>query len=184
MLATLYLNKRFIIFGRFLNTKMQFQNPEILYLLALLIIPILVHLFQLQKFVKVPFTNVDFLQKIAQQTRKSSRIKKWLILTIRLLLFSTIIFAFSQPYFSDKHKNTTQHNFIYLDNSLSTHTKGEKGDLLQTAIQEIIEHASEKDNYSLLTNSEFYNKITYSTLKEKLLKTKIRRKKYQLEMYC
>ena len=46
---------------------MQFKNPEILYFLALLIIPILVHLFQLQKFVKTPFTNVAFLQKLVQE---------------------------------------------------------------------------------------------------------------------
>ena len=54
---------------------MQFKHPEVLYFLALLIIPILVHLFQLQKFVKVPFTNVAFLQKLALQTRKSSKLK-------------------------------------------------------------------------------------------------------------
>ena len=70
---------------------MHFKNPEVLYFLALLIIPILVHLFQLQKFVKVPFTNVAFLQKLVQQTRKSSRIKKWLILATRILLFIAIL---------------------------------------------------------------------------------------------
>jgi len=32
---------------------MQFKTPEILYFLTLLIIPLLVHLFQLQKYVKV-----------------------------------------------------------------------------------------------------------------------------------
>jgi len=93
---------------------MHFKNPEILYLLTLLIIPILVHLFQLQKFVKTPFTNVSFLYKIAQQTRKSSRIKKWLILATRLLLFSTIILTFSQPYISNKKATLKQHNYIYL----------------------------------------------------------------------
>ncbi|WP_445752841.1 BatA domain-containing protein, partial [Polaribacter sp.] len=79
---------------------MQFKNPEILYFLWLLIIPILVHLFQLQKFVKVPFTNVAFLQKIIQDSRKSSRLKKWLILATRMLLLSAILFTFSQPFFS------------------------------------------------------------------------------------
>ena len=59
---------------------MQFKHPEILYALLLLIIPIIVHLFQLQRFVKVPFTNVKFLKNIVQQTRKSARIKKLLIL--------------------------------------------------------------------------------------------------------
>lgn len=72
---------------------MQFKHPEILYFLAFLLIPILVHLFQLQRFVKVPFTNVAFLQKLVLQTRKSSRIKKWLILATRLLLLTALIFA-------------------------------------------------------------------------------------------
>ena len=151
---------------------MQFKNPELLYFLALLIIPILVHLFQLQKFVKVPFTNVAFLQKLVQQTRKSSRIKKWLILATRMLLFSAILFAFSQPYFSNKNINKKQHTFIYLDNSLSTNSKGEKGNLLQIASQEIIENAPEKDIYSLQTNSEFYEEISKDELKNILLNIK------------
>ncbi|MGJ8745746.1 BatA domain-containing protein [Polaribacter sp.] len=151
---------------------MQFKHPEILYFLALLIIPILVHLFQLQKFVKVPFTNVAFLQKLAQQTRKSSRIKKWLILAIRMLVLAAIIFAFSQPYFSNNKNIQNQHTFIYLDNSLSINTKGEKGNLLQTSIQEIIENAPEKDSYSLLTNLEFHENIKFPELKNILLNTK------------
>ncbi len=159
---------------------MQFKNPEVLYFLALLIIPILVHLFQLQKFVKVPFSNVAFLQKLVQQTRKSSRIKKWLILATRLLLLTAIIFAFSQPYFSDKKADLKQHNFIYLDNSLSTNTKGEKGNLLQIAAQEIIENVSEKDVYSLQTNSDFYDNITKTELKNVLLDIKETSKKIEL----
>jgi hypothetical protein len=156
---------------------MHFKNPEILYLLTLLIIPILVHLFQLQKFVKTPFTNVSFLHKITQQTRRSSRIKKWLILATRLLLFSTIVIAFSQPYMSNKKASLKQHNYIYLDNSLSTNTKGKRGDLLQVSAQDIIKHASDEDEYSLLTNSNFYPKKTKSELKNILLKIKNTAKK-------
>jgi hypothetical protein len=159
---------------------MQFKNPEILYFLALLIIPVLVHLFQLQKFVKIPFTNVAFLQKLVQETRKSSRIKKWLILCARILLFIAILFAFSQPYFSNKNTPKKQHTFIYLDNSLSTNTKGEKGNLLQISAQEIIENASEKEIYSLQTNNNFHKEITYSELKKELLKVKNVSKKLDL----
>jgi hypothetical protein len=160
---------------------MQFQSPEVLYFLALLIIPILVHLFQLQKFVKMPFTNVAFLQKLAQQTRKSSRIKKWLILATRLLLFLAIIFAFAQPYFSDQKTDINQHTFIYLDTSLSTNTDGEKGDLLQVAAQEIIENAAEKDSYSLQTNTNYDKDITFEELKKKLLNIKNTSKKIDLK---
>ncbi len=159
---------------------MQFKHSEILYFLALLIIPILVHLFQLQKFVKVPFTNVAFLQKIALQTRKSSQLKKWLILTIRLLLLAAIIFAFSQPFFSNKELNKNQHNFIYLDNSLSTNAEGEKGNLLQVSSQEIIENISDKDNFSLLTNDNFYSNISSSELKKILFEVKNSAKKLSL----
>ena len=148
---------------------MQFKHPEILYFLGFILIPILVHLFQLQKFKKTPFTNVAFLQKLVLQTRKSSRLKKWLILASRILLFSAVIIAFSQPYFSNKKASKKEHTFIYLDNSLSLNAKGEKGNLLQNAIKEIIENNSEKETYSLLTNSSFYENINANKLKTALL---------------
>lgn len=148
---------------------MQFKHPEILYFLGFVIIPILVHLFQLQKFKKTPFTNVAFLQKIVLQTRKSSTLKKWLILATRITLFCAIIIAFSQPYFSNKKTEEKQHNFIYLDNSLSINSQGKKGNLLQNTIKEIIENSSEKETYSLLTNSDFFENINSNKLKKTLL---------------
>jgi len=159
---------------------MQFKNLEILYFLGFLIIPILIHLFQLQKFVKVPFTNVAFLQKIQQETRKSSHIKKWLILATRLLLLSAIIFAFSQPFISNKDYNKKEHTFIYLDNSLSTNTKGKKGDLLKIAVQEIIENTADKNRYSLRTNTGFYENLSKEVLKNRLLKVDYSSKKLSL----
>ena len=148
---------------------MQFKNPEILYFLWLLIIPILVHLFQLQKFVKVPFTNVAFLQKIIQDSRKSSRLKKWLILATRMLLLSAILFTFSQPFFSDEKNTKSEKIILYIDNSLSTQAKGEKGFLLQNAAKEIIENAPQSTTYSLLTNDEFYDDISFYELKKLVL---------------
>ncbi len=160
---------------------MHFKNPEVLYFLALLIIPVLIHLFQLQKFVKVPFTNVAFLKQIAKETRKSSSIKKWLILASRLLLFLAIIIAFSQPYLSSKNINKKQEIFIYLDNSLSTNTEGKKGDLLQVSKQEIIENASENNSYTLLTNSNFFTNISKEELKNKLLNLNNTSRKLDIE---
>ena len=64
---------------------MQFKHPELLYALLLLLIPIIVHLFQLRRFQKVDFTNVAFLKSVTIQTRKSSQLKKWLTLITRLL---------------------------------------------------------------------------------------------------
>ena len=149
---------------------MQFKHPELLYALFLLLIPIIVHLFQLRKFQKVPFTNVAFLKEATLQTRKSSQIKKWLILCTRLLLLAAIILAFSQPFTSkiDALK-TTKETVIYLDNSFSMQAKGNQGELLKRAVQDIISHVPEDENISLITNNTTYKNTTIKAIKNDLL---------------
>jgi hypothetical protein len=139
------------------NTRMQFRHPEILYFLFLLIVPILVHLFQFRRFKKEYFTNVQFLKVLSVHTRKSSEIKRWLLLSTRLLLLSCIILAFAQPYFKAKdNKNTTNELYIILDNSFSMQAKGKKGELLKRAVQELLEDTPKNVNFSLITNSGNY----------------------------
>jgi len=135
---------------------MQFKYPEVFYFLFVLIIPIIVHLFQLQKFNKVAFTNVAFLKKISLETRKSSKLKKWLILTSRMLGLIAILFTFSQPYFSNKKAEYKNHNIIYLDNSMSLNTNGTSGNKLKMIAQEIIKNASESDLFTVITNDDSY----------------------------
>jgi hypothetical protein len=136
---------------------MHFKQPEILYFLFLLIVPILVHLFQLRRFKTSYFTNVRFLKELVVQTRKSSKIKKRLLLATRLLLLSCIILAFAQPYLEAKdRKNASNDMYIILDNSFSMQAKGKKGELLKRAVQELLENAPENTTFSLLTNTENY----------------------------
>lgn len=136
---------------------MQFKHPEILYFLFLLIVPVLVHLFQFRKFKKEYFTNVQFLKSISIQTRKSSQLKKWLLLASRLLLLFCVIMAFAQPFFDAKEaKNRSNEMYIILDNSFSMQAKGKKGELLKRAVQELLEETPENTKFSLLTNTESY----------------------------
>lgn len=147
---------------------MHFKHPEFLYFLFLLIIPILVHLFQLRRFKKEYFTNVKFLKELSIQTRKSSTIKKWLLLFTRLLIFTCLVLAFAQPFFESKdHKNSTNELYIVLDNSYSMQAKGQKGELLKRAIEDLLEHTPENQKFSLITNSEtFWNTDIKSIQKE------------------
>lgn len=149
---------------------MQFKHPEFLYALFLLLIPIIVHLFQLRKFKKVAFTNVAFLKKVTLKTRKSSQIKKWLILSIRLCLFASIILAFTQP-FTSKSKNfkTEKETVIYLDNSFSMQAKGSQGTLLKRAVQDIISNVPEGENFSIVTNNKTFKNTTIKAIKNDLL---------------
>lgn len=147
---------------------MQFKHPEILYFLLLLIVPILVHLFQLRRFKKQEFTNVKLLKELEIQTRKSSTIKKWLLLATRLLLLTALIFAFAQPYFKAKEANKQNNELIIvLDNSFSMQAKGSKGELFKRAIQDILENTPENQQLSVLTNDQnFYDTDIKSIQKE------------------
>lgn len=149
---------------------MQFKHPEILYALLLLIIPIIIHLFQLQRFVKVPFTNVAFLKNIERQTRKSARLKKWLVLLSRLLALSCLILAFSQPYFSESSTQQNVNVTIYVDNSFSMQAKGEQGELLKSAAQKIIENNYiQNSTFTLITNEANFNNLNAKSLKNELI---------------
>ncbi len=136
---------------------MHFKHPEIHYFLFLLIIPILVHLFQLRRFKKEYFTNVRFLKELSVQTRKSSKLKKWLLLATRCLILTALVIAFAQPFFEAKdRKNTTNEMYILLDNSFSMQAKGQKGELLRRAVEDLLEHTPENQNFTLLTTSGDY----------------------------
>ncbi|MFA5556900.1 MAG: BatA domain-containing protein [Flavobacteriaceae bacterium] len=138
---------------------MHFKYPEILYFLFLLIIPIIVHLFQLRKFQKEYFTNVKFLKELDIKTRKSSQLKKWLLLFTRLFLLAFIILAFAQPFFNAKDVQG-KHNelFVVLDNSYSMQAKGKQGELLKRSVQELLENIPEEQNFTLLTpDNSFYD---------------------------
>ena len=161
---------------------MQFKHPEILYFLFLLVIPILVHLFQLRRFKKEYFTNVRFLKELSIQTRKSSKIKKWLLLATRLLLLTCIIIAFAQPFFKAKDaKNNSNEMYIVLDNSFSMQAKGQKGELLKRAVQELLENTPENQTFSLITNSETFWNTDIKSIRTELQNLKYSALPFQLE---
>ncbi|WP_274474280.1 BatA domain-containing protein [Mangrovimonas aestuarii] len=149
---------------------MQFKYPELLYALVLLVIPIIVHLFQLRRFKKEAFTNVEFLKQVTLQTRKSSQLKKWLTLITRLLLLACIILAFAQPFTSKTTGfNKTTETVIYLDNSFSMQAKGKKGELLKRAVQDILEQADIEEAITLFTNDIIFRNSSVKALKNDLL---------------
>lgn len=139
---------------------MQFKYPELLWALLLLLIPILVHLFQLRKFKKTAFTNVSLLRKVRAQTRKSRTLKKWLLLFNRILLFSALIFAFAQPFLASETALTAKDTVIYLDDSFSMQARSASGDLMQTAIQDLIREFPADRDLSLFTNEHTFAQVT------------------------
>lgn len=149
---------------------MLFKHPELLYALFLLLIPILIHLFQLRRFQKVDFTNVAFLKKVTIQTRKSSQLKKWLTLLMRLLALACLIIAFAQPYTASKTAlNSDKETVLYIDNSFSMQAKGPNGPLLQRALQQLYDAAKGDDKISWFSNTESKNNVSQTDFKNRVL---------------
>jgi hypothetical protein len=145
---------------------MRFVHPEILYALFALIIPIIVHLFQLRRFKTEAFTNVVLLKKLETSSRKSSQLKKWLTLITRLLLVGSLIMAFAQPYFPNQvASNDEKELSIFLDNSYSMSLKGENGELFLRAKEDLIEYLPENEKFHLATHTDNYKDLTKKELK-------------------
>jgi hypothetical protein len=138
---------------------MQFVNPLFLFGLLAISIPVIIHLFNFRRFRKVFFTNVRFLQELKQQTQKQSQLRHLLILAMRILAISALVFAFAQPYipFSENQINNVQRNTvsIFVDNSFSMEAIGANGSLLDESklkAREIAMAYKSTDLFQLLTS--------------------------------
>ena len=150
-------------------TGMQFKHPEILWALLLLLIPIIVHLFQLRRFKKTPFTNVKMLQKVVAESQKSKSIKKWFLLFTRLLLFTALILAFAQPFFANKTALQEKETVIYVDNSFSMQAKNGNTSLLENAVQELLKNVPQDQKINLFTNDKTFANTSFKTIQNEVL---------------
>ncbi|RIV68846.1 hypothetical protein D2U88_16870 [Flagellimonas aequoris] len=148
---------------------MQFKHPEILWALFLLIIPLFIHLFQLRRFQKTPFTNVAMLQKVVSESRKSNSLKKWLLLFTRLLLLVALILAFAQPFVSSGTALQQKETVVYLDDSFSMQAKDNGLALFEKAIQDLIKNVDEESVFSLFTNTQTFTNIQIKDIQNNLL---------------
>ena len=149
--------------------EMQFKYPELFWALFLLLIPIFIHLFQLRRFKKTPFTNVKFLKKVVSESRQSNTLKKWLLLFTRMLLLAAFIFAFAQPFFAEKSALKQKETVIYLDDSFSMQLKEEGTTLLENAVQELIKKLPKEERFSLFTNTKTFRNTTIQDIQNELL---------------
>lgn len=151
---------------------MQFKHPEILYALLLLLIPLFIHLFQLRRFQKVPFTNVAFLKKVQLQTRKSATLKKWLTMLARMLALACLVLAFAQPVATNKSALDQQQELvIYIDNSFSMQARGPQGPLLDRALNDLFSGFNGHGRLSYFSNDRSRQDISYTDFRNEIIQT-------------
>ena len=79
--------------------KVVFANLVLWPFLALVTAPLLVHLFARTRPPVYRFSSVEFILRAVRETLRVRRPRDWLVLFLRTLLFSALIFLFLQPLF-------------------------------------------------------------------------------------
>ncbi len=98
---------------------MMFNQPNFLWGLTALSIPIFYHLFQLRRYKTVYFSDIRFLKQVKDKSSQRRKIEHWFILLLRLLAITFFVFAFADPQWGDTKENKNQTVGLYLDLSPS-----------------------------------------------------------------
>ncbi len=156
---------------------MNWAHPGFLFALAVLIIPLLIHLFHFKRYKTVYFSSLTFLKSIEQEQQSIRKLKQWIIWSLRTLAFLCLVFAFAQPYLSTKkasEKTGIAVVGIYVDNSFSMSRLGQNGELISQArdfSKSVINDAPRNTQFVLLSNNlggEEKRLLTKAQLLEKI----------------
>ncbi len=116
---------------------MSFTNPEILYALPAVLIPLVIHLFNFRRYKKFYFSNISLLKDISIETKRQSRVKHLIVMLLRMLAIIALIIAFAGPRFGKEQgelNNDKIVNAIYIDNSFSMQAGDLNGRVFDRAV--------------------------------------------------
>lgn len=136
---------------------MQFLFPAFLAALAVLAVPIIVHLFYFRRFKRIYFTNVRFLKEVKEETSNRQKLRNLLVLLMRCLAIAALVLAFAQPFIplSSGVKKGERAVSIFVDNSFSMNALSKDAPLLELAKQrarDIVGAYDVADRFQVLTN--------------------------------
>jgi hypothetical protein len=102
---------------------MGFLNPLLLFGLAAVSVPIIIHLLNRRKFQKVVWAAMRFIQTSVEKNQKRMRIEDMILLALRCLLLALLALALARPAFKDSGADFLGQSkvtaVVILDNSAS-----------------------------------------------------------------
>jgi hypothetical protein len=102
---------------------MGFLNPLLLFGLAAVSVPIIIHLLNRRKFQKVVWAAMRFIQTSVEKNQKRMRIEDMILLALRCLLLALLALALARPAFKDSGADFLGQSkvtaVLILDNSAS-----------------------------------------------------------------
>ncbi|GGE30227.1 membrane protein [Psychroflexus planctonicus] len=110
------------------------------------------------------------LKVLSVQSRKSSQIKKWIVLSLRMLTIASFVLAFAQPFIPASTEASQKTVYaVYLDNSFSMQMPSKRGNLLTQAKQELVELIPENATVHFFTNQDRFTNLNAATFKKEVL---------------
>ncbi|WP_340152258.1 BatA domain-containing protein [uncultured Marivirga sp.] len=97
---------------------MNFTNPNAFWLLFLILIPILIHLFQFRRYKSLKFSNLYFLSAVNEEEKRSRKLKHLLILLTRILLIVFLVLSMAKPFWESEAMQS-EVNLVVLDSTPS-----------------------------------------------------------------
>ena len=103
------------------------------------------------------------------ESRKSSTLKKWLLLLARLGLLAALVIAFAQPFIANESALREKETVFYLDDSFSMNGQVENGNLFKNTIQEFIKAIPKNQRFALFTNNQVFKDVEIKDIQNDLL---------------
>ncbi len=144
---------------------MTFLQSFILFGLCAVILPLLIHLLNIRKKERIPFSSLYFLRLIESKKIKRLKLKQILLLLIRMAIIAFLVTAFARPAvvvgpFSGYSENAKIAAVIVVDNSLSTSFVQDDQPLFEqirsNALQ-VLDTFKDGDELYLLFSTDFLN---------------------------
>jgi hypothetical protein len=139
---------------------MTFLSPLLLGGLALASVPVIIHLLNRRRFIRIDWAPMEYLKLTIRKNRKRIQLEQWLLLAIRVLAVAALFFAVARPTLSNNAlaqllaAQGRTARFIVIDDSLSMGALSAGKPALSRAKDaaiEILKHVQPQDTVTLMT---------------------------------
>lgn len=146
---------------------MSFLSPFFLFAMAAVGIPLVIHLLNLRKPQKLPFSTLSFFKELQKTTIKRIRIKQYILLALRLAAVFCLAMVLARPFLPPNLSSGIQDSNepavigFLLDNSISMGRIDKDGPLFNQAldiIETLADQAGDEDRFLFqLTNGSGFS---------------------------
>ena len=143
---------------------MIFENPLMVYGFFALLIPILIHLFNLQRYKKVVFSSIVFLKLAEKDAKQKVKVKKWLLLLIRCLALVFLVLTFMDPVIPNENGASQSHYDVLIDQTLSMHEVNPTGNSLFKFAKEKAELIFQEDQLTMVDDLALLSDVKASKI--------------------